>query len=544
MYGSSDGVSAFVHPDGIYDDPKGGSFRETIYGKLRKHFQFENELNLFEGTNDHGRMRFSLNVYCNKTTNTFDSINNLFAASTIEQCFDVSISGAVPGIKDENGNWSISGHPGRVIHIGKKELTLFANLFDGGSKWSQAKLPVIHASEIIETLECFAAQERTLGSEKNNIYTTEMWHEVNSQKAGVILRNVHFPENVMDLIYSGPHISVANPLFKASRSVCKYNSDYDNIDLTVVSDDYMQRCNYSPNENLSSYTGALPVTPWGTRVDTSYRLVARKMLNQSGERTLISTIAPRGTSHINGIIGFVFKSNEDMLLSSGLWASLPYDFLIKTLGKANLNFDSASAFPIVNGIYNSSIIARSICLNCLSSAFSELYEEWRRNAICGVSWSKKDERLADKPLEGMSECWDRTVSIRSDYARRQALVELDVLTALSLGMEVNQLKTIYRIQFPVLQQYENDTWYDANGRIVFTNNRSMTGVGFERKEWENGIKDAPAGKKFYRTIMDDTMPGGPVERTIEYIAPFDRCDREQDYETAWKFFEEKYGGAE
>ena len=36
------------------------------------------------------------------------------------------------------------------------------------------------------------------------------------------------------------------------------------------------------------------------------------------------------------------------------------------------------------------------------------------------------------------------------------------------------------------------------------------------------------------------MPGGPAERTIEYVAPFDRCDREQDYETAWKFFKEKY----
>ena len=59
---------------------------------------------------------------------------------------------------------------------------------------------------------------------------------------------------------------------------------------------------------------------------------------------------------------------------------------------------------------------------------------------------------------------------------------------------------------------------------------------------KNGIKDAPAGQKFYRTITDDTIPGGPVERTIEYVAPFDRCDREQDYEIAWKFFEEKYGG--
>lgn len=53
------------------------------------------------------------------------------------------------------------------------------------------------------------------------------------------------------------------------------------------------------------------------------------------------------------------------------------------------------------------------------------------------------------------------------------------------------------------------------------------------------MKDAPAGEVFTRTILDDTMPGGPVERTIEYEAPFDRCDREQDYETAWAYFAKK-----
>jgi hypothetical protein len=132
-------------------------------------------------------------------------------------------------------------------------------------------------------------------------------------------------------------------------------------------------------------------------------------------------------------------------------------------------------------------------------------------------------------------------------------VEIDVLTAMALGMTLDQLKTIYRIQFPVLQQYEADTWYDAKGRIVFTNNRSLVGVGFDRPEWEkpnavapicrgeapwNGVmKDAPAGYVFARTITDDTQPGGPVQRTIEYVAPFDKCDREQDYETAWQFFQ-------
>ena len=36
--------------------------------------------------------------------------------------------------------------------------------------------------------------------------------------------------------------------------------------------------------------------------------------------------------------------------------------------------------------------------------------------------------------------------------------------------------------------------------------------------------------------MDDTLPGGPTQRTITYVAPFDRCNPEADYETAWAVF--------
>lgn len=541
LYGSIRGVSAFVHPEGIYDDPRGEKFREIVYKKLRRHFQFENELNLFEGTNDHGRLRFSLNIYCNAESDSFDTISNLFSAVTIEQCYDNSISGMVPGIKDNNGNWNVNGHPGRVVRVSKDELKLFANLFAGNDNWRQAKLPVIHAAQILDTLECFSRQRKSLADIRSMVYTTEMWHEVNAQKSGLISRNIHFPSERMDMIYSGPHISVANTLFKASRRVCKYNSDYDNIDLIEVNGEYKQRCNYLPNRDIDIYINAIPKTPWGEHVDQTYRIIARKMLNQSGERTLISAIAAKGTSHINGIIGFVFQNESDMLLSSGLWASLPYDFLIKTIGKANLNFDSASAFPLTQGKFNSEIVARTVLLNCLTDLYAELYNRWINTNPEAIAWSKDDLRLSVQKLELPSK-WSSSVPLRTDYQRRQALVEIDVLTAMAVGMTVEQLKTIYRIQFPVLQQYEADTWYDANGRIVFTNNRSLTGIGFERKEWENSIKGAPAGQKFYRTITDDTMPGGPIERTIEYVAPFDRCDREQDYETAWKFFEEKYGG--
>lgn len=46
-FGSKDGVSAFIHPDGVYDDPKGDALRIMLYPRLRRHYQFVNEKLLF-----------------------------------------------------------------------------------------------------------------------------------------------------------------------------------------------------------------------------------------------------------------------------------------------------------------------------------------------------------------------------------------------------------------------------------------------------------------------------------------------------------------
>ena len=136
--------------------------------------------------------------------------------------------------------------------------------------------------------------------------------------------------------------------------------------------------------------------------------------------------------------------------------------------------------------------------------------------------------------------WGRDCALRTDYARRWALVELDVLVARELGLTLEELQTIYRVQFPVMRQYEADTWYDQNGRIVFTNSKGLPGVGFPRnakpKEGDpigwNDIKDLQTGTA-QRTITDTTLPTGPIERTITYQAPFTKCDREKDYEQVW-----------
>jgi hypothetical protein len=96
---------------------------------------------------------------------------------------------------------------------------------------------------------------------------------------------------------------------------------------------------------------------------------------------------------------------------------------------------------------------------------------------------------------------------------------------------LEQLKTIY-YPVPGAPKHEADTWYDVNGRIVFTTNRSLIGVGYDRSTWENGNQGRTRRQEILPYPSPTTpSPGGPVERTIEYLAPFDRCDREQDYET-------------
>ena len=49
----------------------------------------------------------------------------------------------------------------------------------------------------------------------------------------------------------------------------------------------------------------------------------------------------------------------------------------------------------------------------------------------------------------------------------------------------------------------------------------------------------PSEGTITRRVFDDTLPGGPLVRTIEYHAPFDRCAREQDYRVAWNTFMER-----
>lgn len=227
-----------------------------------------------------------------------------------------------------------------------------------------------------------------------------------------------------------------------------------------------------------------------------------------------------------------------MITACAGMSSTPFDFFLKATGKADLTNKEFGIFPRIQRSVASS--SRTLTLNCLTTHYAELWSECWDEGFREQRWYGDDPRLDPDFWRELTPEWGRDCALRTDFARRWALVELDVLVARELGLTLEELQTIYRVQFPVMRQYEADTWYDQNGRIVFTNSKGLPGVGFPRKAkpndgepvgWED-IKDLQSGTT-ERTITDNTLPTGPVERTITYVAPFTKCDREKDYEQVW-----------
>ncbi|MFC1835641.1 hypothetical protein ACFL2Q_13045 [Thermodesulfobacteriota bacterium] len=539
MIGTNVALSGFLHPEGVYDDPRGGVYREKLYQRLVYHFHFANELILFKGIDHH--TRFSINVHAGGNERPrITCLANLFHPKTVDKCFEGDGYGSVPAIKDDKGKWNVEGHSKRIVEVGQDELAVLARLYDEeGTPPLQARLPSVHSQQMLLVLRKFADQPMRLGDLEEEYYTTDMWHESRRQYDGTIHRETRFPTRPDEWILSGPHFYVGNPLYKTPRRVCTGNSHYDAIDLTEIPDDYLPRTNYVPACSPTEYLRRTHNVPWGEKkpVTGHYRMFIRRLLGPSAERTLVGAIVPPGTAHIHPVNSITFKDIRLLVKFCGCCASVPYDMFIKSTGKHDLYDSTLRLLPIVNA--GDQLVLRTLLLNCLTLHYSDLwYLSWQ-DSFASESWTKNDSRLQDESFQKLSMIWQEDFSLRTDFERRQALVEIDVLVAMALGLALEELQIIYRVQFPVLRHYEQDTWYDQRGQIVFTASKGLPGVGFSRREW-NGIKDMNSGT-VECTVEDDTLPGGPRERTIVYEAPFDRCDREKDYEIAWAEFEKRFG---
>lgn len=539
-----DGVSAFVHPEGVYNDTNAGILRRTLFYKLRKHFHFNNKLHIF--TSIDGQRSFSLNIYKNSSSKTisFDSIWDLLDSKSIDECYAPDgFCEAVLPMKDEYGNWATRGHRDRVIHIGKKELGMFSKLVGDKKKdsWESTPIVGIYSKVLLSALEKMSTVPTCLRDYGSAISYSSMWHETNARKDGTIRDCIHFPNKDERIIYTGPFTGVANPILHTARENCKTSSDYDFVDLTDIPEDYSPRTKYIQACTDDDYTDRVPKMDNGSRFDSVYRVICRGMIDIATERTLAASCVHPGVAWVNAIAGYGVHPERYALLAlmSGLEASLPYDFLVRSIGKANLNASTLSLLPVPETFLAPEIRLRGLLLNCLTKPYADLWQSCWEESYTSMSWAKDDPRLTADTFTSLMNEWNWHTPLRTDYERRQALVELDVLASMALGITLDELIDIYRLTFTVLSGYEDDTWYDANGRIVFSK-KNYGDLTFKRPDFEK-IKNAPAGEVFTRTIMDDTQPGGPRERTIEYVAPFDKCDRVEDYKTAWKFFTQKYG---
>ena len=211
------------------------------------------------------------------------------------------------------------------------------------------------------------------------------------------------------------------------------------------------------------------------------------------------------------------------------------DGYIKILKKGDVYFDTMVQFPIIKGKYRDSIVIRTLLLNAVSSHYSRMWEDNWKDIFRNERWGRESELLSNDQFGQLSKIWKRHEPFRSDYVRRELLVELDVLVGQAIGLSLEDLKNLYLLQFPLTQQYEEDTWYDLHGNIVFTCSRSLTQVGVERNVWEESKNKIEIKKMTEIEYIKDKL-------TVEevFIGPFKRCNRIEDYEEVWHTFEERF----
>jgi len=566
------GVSGLLHPEGPYDDPKGRVLREAIYSRLRRHFQFQNQTILFPIGH---RVKYSINVYGSISEQPiFDNIANLFIPSTVDACYQHDGAGLPEGIKLGNGKWNTTGHQDRIVKVDSAALTTFANLYDEpGTPALRARLPAIHAGTLSSVLRKLSQYPKRFADLADDYFATVMFDETYAQRDGTITRrpnnNHEFASTPQDWVLSGPHFFVANPYNKTPRRVSTEKGHYDNIDLETLPDDYLPRSNYIPMADKAEYLRRTPRVSWVEKGRTAakpvtdyFRLIFSNYVSISGERTTRPVIGPTGVAHVNAVSSIIFKESRYLPDIGGTMSSLVIDFFVKTAGMAHLWMNQLTRIPV---LLNSELLrCRFLALNCLTSHYAPLWEHVYNPDFIYQIWSQPNNpRLPHDFWKDLTGNWTRHCAMRSDYARRMALVEIDVLVAQALGLTLDELQLIYRVQFPVMQGYERDTWYDINGRIVFTNSKGLVGVGLPRKGaratpvtcvttpdgkttvgrhgWEDLYKNevflVPDGTTVDMTVTDDTLPGGPRQVTRTFTAPFAKASREDDYKVAWAFFE-------
>jgi len=512
-HASPQGTTGLIHPETHLTDEKATRLRSQTYRRLRRHWEFLNELALFDV---HHLVRFGVHTYGSLREPLFMNATALYHPSTVARSLAHDGSGAEPGLKSPDGHWDTAPHRSRVVNVTAATLRLWAGVLDASSPDSTPMLYTVNGTSL-RTLNLISNSPRigSLGLE-----FSAGWHERSDREAGRLV-GAWGRATWSQAVLQGPHVYTSTPLYKIPNPAMRHQTDWTSVDHEDLPATALPVTAYKPAGDHQTYDAAY--THWrlsnGDRVPARdyYRVAWRRMAANTGERTLIPALIPPGAAHVHPITsaGLPERSLCDLVaLQAGL-SSLLADFSIRSAPKNDIHGTTINRLPMVSMKHglSSALILRTLRLNCVTEAYADLW------AKCWEDGFAEDEAILPRfDVRPIGPAWTPDTPLRRAADRRNAQVEIDVMVAIMLGVPIEDLCTIYRTQFAVLYGYDHREYtYDMNGRLA-----PYEVLNRWRKQGEP--QDPAAMSAQDRTA---THPGSGIAYT--YIPPFTTYDREADF---------------
>ncbi|MEV6769687.1 hypothetical protein AB0N05_13770 [Nocardia sp. NPDC051030] len=521
----SGGAVGLVHPDTHFGGVKEGPLRAEAYRHLRLHGNFVNAGNwAFEI----GRTReFGVHIYGTRKAIGFDHLSQLYCAEVLVDSFEHSGTGDTPGQK-YHGDWDRRPHAERIVRVNNALLEQWRRI-SGETDVPVEQATLLFPVSVREQGAIVVLGDFLLRLRSYNPQISRGYDESIAKKDELIEYGVGRPESIEEVILQGTHFGIATPFSKEPNEPFKNGRDWVSLDLTTLPEDVIPRTTYIRQSDRKTYEGAQDewvTTEGGSRSYTSFfRMAWRRMIDpKSTERSLFSALIPPGPAHVDAVHTLALSDNRGTALTAGFWATLPLDYLLRITGRSDLRNSDANSMPAADPDHPlaSALLLRTLRLNCLTEPYSELWVELYDPSWLKETWAVGWPNL--QPLGEVKPTWDYKTPLRTERERRAALVELDVLVAVWLGMTVDQLTAIYRGRYPILGDRESETWFDANGRRVAADPYAF-GCGQK--------------KEHFRQLMDYLDPEINGMVPDDYEAPFYKADREAEYREAHAVFAER-----
>ena len=502
------GISSLIHMETHFTDAKTPGLRAATYRHLRRHWQFINELQLFDI--DHHNA-YGIHVYSADRSPSFLHAASLYHPDTVQRSLKHDGSGEEPGFKDPHtGTWDLRPHAARIESIDKSALKVWQSVTESDD-WHSAPMVSTVNSAASRTLATLATQPRisTL-----RLQFSSGWHETSDFEKGRFEKSWG-PVSWSDAILQGPHLHVSTPLYKQPNESMKHNLDWTSTDLETLSPSAQPITQYKPAGDRATYDRLY--THWGdSPARDHYRIAWRAMAANTGERTLIPAIIPPGTAHPNGVFssGSATITGRSLVAAQASLSSLLADFTLRALPKSGIYFPDFSRLPALphNHPLTTRVVLRALRLNCVTDAYANLWVE------CWDEAFLDDSPILERHNErSIGPEWRADTPLRRAEDRRNAQAEIDVMVAMMLGVPIEDLCTIYRTQFAVLYDYDHGRGqgayvYDANGRQLPTPVRQA----WEKRQRPTSNEDMPLSERTH------THPGSGVSYVYDPPLPHPR----------------------